>query len=75
MATHNLKKPDLFFTITCILAAVSAVVSLISFVLFIRARIKEDEQKENFYKNIHYTALTIFAILLIAALNIYKEPG
>ena len=72
MAIHNLKKPDLFFT-TCILAIICAVVSVISFILFIRARMREDEQKENFYKNIHYTALTIFLILLIAALNIYKE--
>ncbi|HET9055932.1 MAG TPA: hypothetical protein VFN30_03690 [Chitinophagaceae bacterium] len=64
----------MLFIITCVLASLNAVVAVISFILFIRARVKEDEQKEKRYKSIHYTTLAFFTILLIIALTIYQQP-
>jgi heme/copper-type cytochrome/quinol oxidase subunit 2 len=75
MVTHKLKNPDLIFTITCVLAVISAMVGVIGFILYIRARMKANEAKENFYLKLHYTALTILLLLVIIALNIYEDPN
>jgi heme/copper-type cytochrome/quinol oxidase subunit 2 len=74
MVTHKLKNPDLIFTITCVLAVVSAIVGVTCFILFIRARMRGDEVREEHYKKIHYIALTLFLLFLVAALNLYEDP-
>ena len=65
----------MIFTITCILAILSAVVGVVGFILYIRARMRADEAKEKLYLNLHYIALTLLLLFVIIALNIYEEPG
>jgi hypothetical protein len=43
--------------------AACGVIGIISFVLYARARMKEDEPREKYYLRIHYTALFIVLIL------------
>ncbi|MBS1566058.1 MAG: hypothetical protein JST39_16840 [Bacteroidetes bacterium] len=39
------------------------IIGIATFILYARARMKEDEQKEQFYLRIHYAALFIVLIL------------
>jgi hypothetical protein len=53
----------LIFTITIALAVLSALISLITFVLYIRARMHEQEKNEQRYRSFHFASLFIFVIL------------
>ena len=39
------------------------IIGIVSFVLYARARMKEDEPREKYYLRIHYTALFLVMIL------------
>ncbi|RTL57150.1 MAG: hypothetical protein EKK37_13950 [Sphingobacteriales bacterium] len=65
----------MIFIITCILAVISAIVGVLGFVLYIRARMMADEKKEKFYLKLHYTALTLLLLFVIAALNLYEDSN
>jgi uncharacterized membrane protein len=44
----------------CIL---SGLVSLVSFVLYVRARMREQEHKEDRYRSVHFASLSLFVAL------------
>jgi hypothetical protein len=45
------------------LIIMTGVVSASSFVLYVRARMKEDETKERSFRSIHYLSLFIFVVI------------
>jgi hypothetical protein len=55
------------------LAIISAIVGVTGFILYIRARVRADEAGEKFYLKLHYTALTLLLLFLVAALNLYED--
>lgn len=57
------KKSDLFFHIALAFFILTGIVSVVSFVLYVLARMHEEEQKEKRYQSIHYLSLFIFVVL------------
>lgn len=49
--------------------AASGVIGIISFVLYGRARMKEDERREQYFLRIHYVAL--FLVLLLGIIYMF----
>lgn len=49
--------------------AASGVIGIISFVLYGRARMKEDERREQYFLRIHYVAL--FLVLLLGIVYLF----
>ena len=45
------------------------VIGIISFILYARARMKEDEQRERYFLRIHYAAL--FLVLLLGIIYLF----
>lgn len=54
-------------------AALSALTGIFGFVQFVRYRGKEQEGKENFYKDLHYIALFVLFALGIAIMFVLAE--
>ncbi|MEO6314176.1 MAG: hypothetical protein ABIU63_06665 [Chitinophagaceae bacterium] len=52
-----------------IVAAITLVVAIITFILYGRARMKEQEQKEKSFLRIHYAAL--FVLLLLGVVYMF----
>jgi cytochrome c oxidase assembly factor CtaG len=63
MVILYLKKTDLFLPILIGVIIVCGIVGIVTFVLYARARMKEQEEKERVYLRIHYTALTLVFLL------------
>jgi small neutral amino acid transporter SnatA (MarC family) len=57
------KKFDLLFHSTIGLCVATGLVSLIYFVLYVRARMKQEEKKEQHYQSIHFFSLFVFVVL------------
>ena len=57
------KKLSLFINILVLLAVLDAVVAITTFVLYGRARMQEQEEKEKRFLKIHY--ITLFMLLLL----------
>jgi hypothetical protein len=57
------KKYDLLFHSTIGICILTGMVSLITFVLYVRARIKQEEKKEKKYQSIHFFSLFAFVVL------------
>lgn len=57
------KKLSLFINILVLLALLDAVVAITTFVLYGRARMQEQEGRENRFLKIHY--ITLFVLLLL----------
>jgi hypothetical protein len=53
----------LIFTITIATAILSALISLVTFILYVRARMHEQEKKEERYRLFHFLSLFIFVVL------------
>lgn len=51
------------------------VIGIVSFVLYSRARMKEDEQRERYFLRIHYTALFLVLVLGIVFLFYMVETA
>ena len=65
----------MFQNILISIVAACGVIGIITFVLYARARMKEDEQKEQFYLRIHYAALFIVLILGVVYLFYMVETA
>jgi hypothetical protein len=63
----------LFVDILIVFAILSAVVAAVTFVLYARARMKEQEQKEKLFLSIHYTSLGILFLIGIAYMFLMIE--
>ncbi|MDP4148528.1 MAG: hypothetical protein Q8927_01655 [Bacteroidota bacterium] len=50
----------MFFFINVALCILSGLVSLVSFVLYVQARMHEQERKEARYRSVHFASLTFF---------------
>jgi hypothetical protein len=53
----------LIVNILAVLATINIIVAITTFVLYGRARMKEQEQREKYFLRIHYTALFILLVL------------
>ena len=60
----------IMFQTLLVLLGTCACVTVVTFVLYVRARSKEDTKNENRYKTIHYISMVIFTLLGIWALLI-----
>jgi hypothetical protein len=65
----------LFQNLLISIIAGCGVVGIITFVLYGRARMKEDEKREKYYLRIHYTALFLVLILGIVFLFYMVETA
>jgi hypothetical protein len=63
----------LFVNILIVFAILSAVVAAVTFVLYARARMKEQEQKEKLFLSIHYTSLGILFLIGIVYMFLMIE--
>ena len=52
------------------------ITAVVSFILYVFARMKEKEQKESRYRSIHFLSLSIFVLLGVLALILlsHQEP-
>jgi hypothetical protein len=57
------KKSDLFLSILIALCIASDITAVISFIIYVRARMKEQERKEKLFLKIHYSSLFILFLL------------
>jgi hypothetical protein len=53
----------LFVDILAALAVISIIIAAVTFIMYGRARMKEQEQKEKFFLKIHYTCLFILFLV------------
>jgi len=51
------------FHFLIVLCSIIGLISVITFVLFARARMKEEEQKEKRFQSIHFVSLLVFVLL------------
>jgi formate hydrogenlyase subunit 3/multisubunit Na+/H+ antiporter MnhD subunit len=63
MAILYLKKADLLLSLFIIVTSACGITGIVTFILYGRARMKEDERREQLYLRIHYIALTMVFIL------------
>ncbi|MDI3318505.1 hypothetical protein QJ048_01910 [Pinibacter sp. MAH-24] len=60
---------NFFLALMKFLTITSGIISVISFFLFSQARMRENEEQEQLYKKVHFTALTLFCIAGVILLN------
>jgi hypothetical protein len=63
------KNLSLFVRILAALASADIIFAVVTFVLYGRARMKEQEQKEKFYLALHYASL--FVLLLVGMVYMF----
>jgi uncharacterized membrane protein SirB2 len=73
MGTHHLKKADLLVNFLIAIVIACGITAIVTFVLFGRARMKEEEQREKRFLRIHYTAL--FLLMLAGIILIFYMVG
>ena len=57
------KNINLFTRLLAVFALLDAVTAIVTFVLYGRARMQEEEQKEKLYLRVHYASLFILLLL------------
>jgi uncharacterized membrane protein YidH (DUF202 family) len=62
----------LLVSILIVLAACSFITGVFAFIQFGRYRMKENEKKEIYYKNLHYYALTLLAVFIVVLMFIIE---
>jgi len=63
------------FQILLVLLGICGVVSVVSFILYVRSRAGADVKNENRYKIIHYSSMIIFTVLGVWALVILANSS
>lgn len=53
----------LIFDLTVILLVMNAVTTVITFVLYVLARMREQTRKEQLYRSIHFVTLALFVLM------------
>lgn len=60
---------EFFLALMKILTVSSGIIAVITFFLFARARMQENEEQEELYKKIHFGALILFCLAGVVLLN------
>ncbi|MBS1665983.1 MAG: hypothetical protein JST58_01260 [Bacteroidetes bacterium] len=58
-----------------LLAVLTGLTSILTFVLYVRARMKEQEEKEKLYGSIHFKTLFAFVVLGVVILVMLSKMG
>ena len=61
------------FAVLLFLLFVSGAVTVISFILYVMARAREEEKREHFYRSIHYISLALFTIFGVLELIVVSQ--
>jgi hypothetical protein len=69
------KNLSLFVNILAVPAFICLVIAIVTFVLYGRARMKEQEQKEKLFLKVHYACLFILLLLGIVYMFFMVETG
>jgi hypothetical protein len=73
MGTLPLKKSDLLLNIIVALAILAGLTTIVSFILYVQARMHEQEAKEKLYQSIHFKTLFLFVVLGVIILVIISK--
>ena len=68
-----LKKSDLLLNIIIALAILTGLTTFASFIMYIQARMHEQETKEKLYQSIHFKTLFLFVVLGVIILVIISK--
>jgi len=61
------------FAVLLFLLMVNGSIAVVSFILYVKARAREEEKREQFYKIVHYVSLCIFTILGVLELIVVSQ--
>jgi hypothetical protein len=61
------------FALLLFLMMVTGSIAVVSFVLYVNARAREEAKREQFYKTVHYVSLGVFTILGVLELIVVSQ--